>query len=404
MKKILDFIRGYIFISVTCPYPERFFNICAMNGIELWDIHIINEGEITACVSINDRKTLKEILPVDFEMKTQRRRGAPFFLVKFKKRYALIAMMALMLAILWSSSLYIWEIQITGNESVTTSEILYALDTLGVKPGMFRLNFPQEYISNAVLLEIPELSYVSVNTVGSVANVVVREKIEVPEMYDRSKPVSIYAKKDGQINKLTVLNGKNLVEKGDSVLAGETIVTGKMDSIDGDIRFVHAKAKVYARTWYDAAAKMPSEIFEKSYTGEKEVKRAIIFGGKRLNLYFDSRISYADYDKITKEIKPTLFGIIPIPITVIEETYDEYLPMSMKLDETALSELLVGYLRETLSESMDGGTIITADFEKENSEDTFTVTMRAECTEQIGAEREMTEDELSYEKAEEGDL
>ena len=206
MKKLHDILRGYITITVTCVYPERLLNICAGNGIELWRISRPDENTICACVSIIDYRRLKKILDQgQFRMRRSGNAGLPFFLFRFKKRYVLIGAMAMVLLLVSISPLFIWEIRVTGNETVPTSEILYALDKMGIKTGTFRLNISQEEVSNTILLEIPELSYIAVNTNSSIAFVEVREKVPQPEMQDRDTPTLVYAEKTGIINKLTVL-------------------------------------------------------------------------------------------------------------------------------------------------------------------------------------------------------
>ena len=395
MKKLFDMLRGYVSIIVNCPYPERFLNICAQNGIELWNIKRESEHEVSACVSIKDHKRLKTILDGgNFEMRTGKRSGLPFFLVRFRTRYALIAAMTVTLILVWYSSLFIWEIRISGNDSVSNSEILYCLEKMGIKIGTFRLGLSQEEISNTVLLEIPELSYITVNTNGSIAYVIVRERLPAPEMADREKPVLIYAAKPGIISKLTVMEGKNVLNEGDSVLPGDIVVTGEMESISSEYRYVHAKAEVYARTWYDLSAKGAKEVTEKSYTGNKKTKTALLFGDKRLNLYINGGISYDSYDKIIKEYPVTVFGVLVLPLTVVKETYCEYEPISSLKSADEMKDELGEFLEETLYAGMTGGTVVTTDTETYDGKYDMLMTVRSECVEQIGRERDMTAEEM----------
>ena len=403
MKRIFNMLRGYISIKVQCMYPERFLNICALNGVEIWNIKR-EENTIYADVRIKDYRRLRKILDKEFfDMGVSRRSGAPFFLIKFKKRYVLVGAMGLSLLLLWFSSLFIWEIRVSGNNAVSTSEILYVLDEMGIKTGSFRLGISQEEISNTVLLKIPELSYITVNTNGSIANVIVREKDPVPEMEDRDYPTSIVATKDGIINKMTVLEGKAVVSEGDTVLKGDLIVSGEMESIAGTYRYVHAKAEVYARTWYDVSVEAPGETFEKSYTGDTTTRYTIIFAGKHLDLYINSGIPYTNYDKITSEEKLSLFDKLSFPVTVIKETYREYelVPVG-KSQEESVAELENFALR-LLQDSMKGGTVIHYSTETDSSSGNMVLTVSAECTEQIGIEQDISSDQIKSNDKDEGE-
>ena len=404
MKKLVDILLGYFNITVVCGYPERFLNICAQNGVELWDIVRVDANTVSASCSIKDYRLLRKILNKDdFKISTKRKSGIPFVLFRIKKRYVLIGAMIVTLLLVWTSSLFVWEIRVSGNHSVSTSEILYALDKLGVKVGAFRLTFSQEDISNSILLEIPELSYITVNTNGSIAYVIVREREPAPEMRDKDTPTLVYASKAGIINKMTVLEGRNLKNEGDSVLPGEVIVTGEMESISSQYRYVHAKAEVYARTWYDISAKSSKEVIEKSYTGREKTKTAIVLGNNRVNLYFNSGISYENYDKITKESPLTLFGCIVLPITVITETYSEYEPVKTEKTADEMAGEMEKYLTELLNSEMTGGAIMSYETESFDGNGDMMLTLKAECTEQIGVEREMTPDEIKSQPQGEGE-
>lgn len=395
MKKLHDILRGYITITVTCVYPERLLNICAGNGIELWRISRPDENTICACVSIIDYRRLKKILDQgQFRMRRSGNAGLPFFLFRFKKRYVLIGAMAMVLLLVSISPLFIWEIRVTGNETVPTSEILYALDKMGIKTGTFRLNISQEEVSNTILLEIPELSYIAVNTNSSIAFVEVREKVPQPEMQDRDTPTLVYAEKTGIINKLTVLEGRNVLNEGDAVSPGDVIVTGEMESITNTYRYVHAKAEVYGITSYKITAKCDKTAVEKSYTGRRKTKTALLFADKRINLYFNSGISYDSYDKITEKERVTLFGFITLPITVVKETYAEYEPRYTEKTDRETQEEMEAYLKGILEDSMRGGSIMMWETESYGKNGDLFISARAQCTEQIGAERAMEESEI----------
>ena len=102
-----------------------------------------------------------------------------------------------------------------------------------------------------------------------------------------ASPCDVAAAKSGLIEKVQVYAGSPLVKKGDTVLAGERLVTGNLESALGTRRQVHALAEVYARTWYEFSAQMPLELYSKAYTGEEFTRRALYIGNWRLNFYLN---------------------------------------------------------------------------------------------------------------------
>ena len=400
MQKILNFFRGNISAEVECPYPERFVNICAQNDVEFWDLKRISSTTARITMRIGGYRKLLQISErAEFSIRPIKKKGVPFFLWGLRKRYALLAGMFLCVAFIWGMTLFIWEIDVYGNEKVSAQDILAALETMGVDIGTFGHSIVSEALAHEVLLEIPELSWFAINVSGSRATVLVRERVSKPEIINRKEPAMIYAAKPGILTKMNVMEGKRVFTSGETVMQGDIIVTGIMDSISSGTRFVHAMAEVYARTWYEMSAQIPLSTAKKNYVGREKTKTSIIIAGKRINLYFNAGISWASYDKITQEqtIKMPTGNVLPI--TIIKEVYAEYVPVKVKLTEESAEKLLKEGLIKRLEAELNDGEIVETVFEAKVEKGVMTVTMKAECMEQIGAERSFTENELLTENA-----
>jgi similar to stage IV sporulation protein len=395
MKKALNYVRGSIRVEVECLYPERFVNVCAKNDLEFWDLERVSKTAVRVTMHIGGCRKLTELSAgSDFTVRPVKKTGVPFFLWKIRKRYVLLAGMLLCFASVWVLSLFIWEMDVYGNEKVPTHLILEELDAIGIKIGSFGPSIVSEAVSNEILLRIPELSWIAVNVYGSHMDVLVRERVPIPEIVDENKPMMVYATKSGIIAKMSVLEGKTLKEVGDTVVAGDIIVTGVMDSIASGKRLVHAMADVTARTWYELSAQMTLPTTLKSYTGKTETKTAVIFAGSRINLYFNSGISWQDYDKITVEKTLMLPTGNVLPIRIVTETYKEYDPVEAKLSVFSAEEILKARLMSRLNAEISNGEVVKTDFATTVENGVVTVTLKAECLERIAAERDFTEEEL----------
>jgi similar to stage IV sporulation protein len=302
--------------------------------------------------------------------------------------------MLLMFLAVWGLSMFIWELDVHGNETVSSQEILEALEELGVGLGSFGPAVKSEAISNDMLLRIPKLSWIAVNISGSHADILVRERIPKPLIVDENAPTMVYALKSGIIAKMSVLEGARMFTEGETVQAGDVIVSGVMDSIASGKRIVHAMAEVQARTWYEIPAQTVLQTRKKEYTGKTKTKTAVIIAGIRINFYFNGGISFQNYDKITTEN----FLVLPtgnmLPLIIVREKYAEYTPRDTRLGILEAQELLQKRLMERLKLQIGDGEIVSTAFDTSLEGDVLKVMLRAECLEQIAAERPFTPEEL----------
>ena len=395
MKKAVNYFRGTIRVRVECPYPERLVNICAHNDIEFWDLERFSPTTVHISMHLGGFRRLRSLSDkAGFEISQVKKTGVPFFLWKLRKRYVLLAGMLLMFLTVWGLSLFVWEFDVHGNETVSSPEILEVLRELGVGIGAFGPAIKSEAISNDVLIKIPELSWIAVNVSGSHADILVRERITKPEIVDENAPTMVYALKSGIIARMSVLEGARAYTVGETVQAGDIIVTGVMDSIASGKRMVHAMAEVQARTWYEISAQTILNTLKKEYTGETKTKTAVIVAGIRINLYYNGGISFRNYDKMTTEKSLILPTGNVLPITIVRENYAEYTTTGAKLTILAAQELLQKRLTDRLNQQIGDGEVVTMAFETALDDAVLKVTLKAECLEQIAAERPFTPEEI----------
>ena len=205
-----------------------------------------------------------------------------------------------------------------GNQRVTEEEILRALEKNGVGLGTFGIAMDTEDIRNHVLLDIPELVWITVRVSGCRATVEVREREEVPEPVNERAPANVVARRDGLVLEVRALDGVKCVLPGTSVEAGELLISGVEDTETVGARLLAGMGEVRARTWYSLTARMPLTQLQKRYTGEERRLHALVLGGHRVKFFADSSIPEGNYDKITERTQWSLLGI-PLPVTTVTE-------------------------------------------------------------------------------------
>ena len=104
-------------------------------------------------------------------------------------------------------------------------------------------------------------------------------------------------------------------------------------------------------------------------------------------------------DKINSVYRFAAREMFSLPVWLEKTTYREYelaeVPAVKEAVESRLKDTLVSQLKDKLG---DSGEMISADFEVTENNGMLNVIMRAECSEQIGVLRELTEDEINAAK------
>ena len=378
-------LRGQVRVRLECAYPERVLNLCSARGIAFWDLNWETPASFTCVLTRQDYHALRRaVKQIDCRLSVVRKEGVPYFLLRFRHRQALWIGLTICSLALFIGSFFVWDFQVEGNKTVPTETILRALERQGVGIGSFGLSLDGEDIRNHVLLEVPELSWITVNVSGCRAKVQVVERIPAPQLLDKRKACNVVARRDGLILQMQTMGGVPCVLRDTLVSEGQLLISGLVDTETFGPRVTHGMGTVKARTWYDLTANAPLTAQEKRYTGREKTFASVIFGTHRIKFFSNSSIEGANYDKITKNDHWHLFGI-PLPIHVEREICRFYEWETVEQDEKQLQDRVGSALGEYLA------SIVTPFGEVEKSEITarrrgeiLTVTLRAECVEEIG--------------------
>lgn len=382
---LVNRLRGQVRIRAECAFPERVLNLCGAQDLAFWDLEWESPTAFTCRLSRRDWKRLREAgrnLDCTFDLVGLE--GAPYFLLRFRHRQALLIGLVGCALGLFLGSFFIWDFQVEGNETVPTERILRALEKNGVGLGTFGLSLDGENIRNHVLLDVPELSWIAVNVSGCRAEVQVRERTVPPAMVDRREPCNLVARRAGLVKKVQTIGGVACVVPGSAVTEGQILISGVEDTGTVGARVLAGLGKVEARTWYGLTAAMPLTALEKQYTGKEKTGVSLIFGSRRIKFFTNSSIDGAEYDKITSRHPLNLLGV-PLPVTVVVEKWRFYEAVprvqSAAEAEKAAEAILTAQLREMVEPYGEVKSTLCSTRQKG---DALIVTLSAECLEEIG--------------------
>lgn len=380
MGKIDEKIRGRLEVEVCGAYVEGLLNAAAMSAIALWNVRSVDACTVRLCLYETDypalsalgEKCMCELKPIQLSGGSRDRK-------LLKRRRWLAVFLLLMGALLFASSLFVWEIEVVGNEQLTDGQVLRALSRCGVDSGTFRYSVSTDLVRSRMLRELPELAWMTVNISGSRAVAVVLERQEKPEIYAESAPADVVAVRTGIVRRLSVENGRPVAQKGQSVLAGETLVSAEMDSLSNGSKYVRAKASVLADTWRELSAVCPAQEEGKEPNRLSRSRFAVIFGKRRINLYFDSGKAIDECDKIIHEYKLGAEGLFALPVTFVREElrgYDSRLRPAW--DRQAMERELTAKLLADVK-----GQVLEKSFTAAGGDSLYVLTLRCHCLEDI---------------------
>ena len=321
MKNWFRGFHGLVPVTVRGANPERVLTLCAEQGIPCMRPQPVEDFVLCFVIYQKDRAAVEKLslrcgcVPTFGET-----RGFPRFRKILRPRRFALLLLAVTTALILFSSMFLWEIDVSGNETISTGRILRSLEEIGFSEGKCWLGMKSEVLQNELLLKIPELAWVSFQIRGSRAEVIVTEAIPAPEIVDPEQPVSLIADTDGVIIQMTVLNGQPAVKRGDFVSSGQTLISSTAEDLQGEVRPLHAMGSVRARTWWELTAAAPSAMQKKTPAGETKTRWALLIGKKRLNFYKNSSISDGECDTIYKMYDLAIPGVFRLPVSLIRET------------------------------------------------------------------------------------
>ncbi len=397
-KAAINFLRGNVQLELESDTPERMVNLCAAHRIPFWDLEWLTPRTVRLHTTRSGAREIRRLLQGQTaELHFGGERGAPKMLGKLRRRRLLVAGLALFAALLVCSNLFVWDFEVSGNEKVSTQTILRALERYGVTIGSVGFAIDQDDLRNHVLLELDDVLWLAVNMKGCTAHVQVVERQNPPQMLSDDEKCNIVAKKAGLVTKVEALDGEALVTQGSTVTAGQLLISGVVDSDFSGMRLLHSLGNVWARTWYDLTVDVPLTVQKKTVT-KKSTHLALNLGKHRINLYVGGSVTDRKCDKITK-YKPLLLpGGLRLPITLVQEQITCYELAPSQRSTKQAKKLGEQMLNEALQQQLgDDGTVSKTKISTVEKNGKLSVTLHAECVEQIGESVTLAQQEIAGE-------
>ena len=315
------------------------------------------------------KKEIESLLATRVKFSRSKVKGLGGLIVNSLGKIGLIsALMAITLLFLLSGDI-IWDIRVDGNDRITDEEIISELSSSGLEVGKRWSYTDLGMIETDLLLDSDNLSWVNINRRGTVAYVKVIEKTvfqtEIKEGYS-----NIVASCDAVIEEISVINGVPKVKVGDSVKAGDLLISGVLPAeLGGD--FCYAEGIVLGRV-SDSVSVFVPEVDEKKLIKDRilsEIQLKIF--NFQINIFKSYRNFELSYDIIENEKDFSFLGKrLPFSLNKryceLYETAEEKLSrdeLIKRATEKMRLELLKRTSESTLTRASSSGNFINGGYE-----------------------------------------
>lgn len=270
MLRLWNYLRGYVIIIVEGYFIEKFINICTRRQIPLWDVRVQKEQLLTMKTNIKGFKLIRPVAKkAGCKVRLLKKIGLPFLFNRYRRRKAFFAGAALFIALIYVMTSFVWSVEIKGNSRLQTEQLTQALARNGIRTGILKYGIDTDRAVTGMMLEIGDISWISIVVKGTKVKVDLRERIEVPQIVPRHIPCDIIAEKDGIIKQVIATAGVEAAGEGDTVRRGQVLISGSipLKGQDKSVKLVHAMGTVTARTWYEDESPVILAQIERLRTG-----------------------------------------------------------------------------------------------------------------------------------------
>ena len=353
IKILFKYILGYVKITVEGYYIERFINICTTNKILIWNLKREKGVKLHLNIGIKDfYRAVKVAKKLKCKIKIEKKRGIPFLLNKYRKRKVFLIALIVIIALLYISSNFVWNIEIQIEENCKLENIEQDIKEAGLEIGKNKKQIDIQEIVNKIRLKRNDVSWIGISLKGTNAIVKIVKATKAPELIDENDYCNIVAKKGGIITQIIAQNGTAQVNVGDQVETGQILIQGTMEGKYTGTRNVHSLGEVKAVVEYIKTEQFPLKEEQLVETGNKEEKYGIKFNKFQINFY-KTLSKFKIYDTIETEKKFKVFSNLYLPISVIKKTNIEMEKISKEYTREEVTEKGTKLLEEKIETEIE---------------------------------------------------
>ncbi len=369
---------GYRKLRCERCHSVRLLNLMMRENIDHFDLKRTEEGEITFHLLEKEYKILMSILDkTDIKVYSVYCKGIPFVIKAHRNRGGLVFGLMIYLAIIFSSSLFIWDIKVESTTDTPHNVIIKNLETLGCYEGAFVPSIDFENLCIDYVDKYTDFSWVSVNLKGTVAYVEIQEKKLHGDESDT--PRNLIASYGGIIEDYSVYQGRSQVEAGNVVKKGDLLVSGIVDNKDGDFSLCRAKGEVMATVDATLTVEVPYNYQKQVYTGRRYEEKRIRFFNLTFPYFSDKVPKGLTCTSLSEADSAVLFERIELPLSIEKTVYREYTAKDFIYSEDEAKKAAEAMMKRKIATELPTAELISVEAEEKKTESSYILTLNIKC-------------------------
>lgn len=308
-------IRNYCVFTIKGLNQEHFFNKLSKDYF-IYEINRIERNKTSFKVSFKDAKKVKKIiLSNHFEILSEEKKGLIYSIFSLRKSYGYVFGITVCLIAFFCQLPFVWRVEVNGLESEIQNEVEVFLSQ---KVSHLKSEIDCKEIEKDLQDEFKDLSFVSVSIVGQ--TIVVNAKTREEQVEKDGNFLPIKAECDGIITKLQLIQGTLVVEVGDVIKEGETIVEPYIIDSNGEKKSVEAKIVYSFETWISGSENHYQNEYVFQRTGNFYIEENLTLFG--LEIYSHGKEnSYQNFE--VEESQKYFSKNNILPFIYVKKTYFE---------------------------------------------------------------------------------
>ena len=344
MSKFLFWLKGYVIASIPINNAERFINILPNQNISADRICVKGER----CCFRMARHTYLKLNPVVVKTgaypKLHKKCGGYYLYRRILEHTGLYLGILTFGIILYIMSLFLWDIEFSGNQIHTDEQLLRFVNEYGIGFGSKQSEIDCAGLEAAIRKAYRDIGWVSVEVHGSRMMIRIKEASFTEKQTKTTGEYShIVADQNGIVTDMIVRSGTPMVTVGDSVKKGDILISGDVitrNEYDEPIRCVtvYADGEVKLKSELSYRDSVPLRFMMNRVTGNQKTGCSVSIFNKKIFSYIPS-IPYERYDIITTSVNWKISKNLYLPVSHDTISCVEYKQSEAIYSNAQLSEL-----------------------------------------------------------------
>ena len=283
------------------------------------------------------------------------------------------------------SSDFVFDVRIEEASGVSREEVAEALYQADFGVGKRWSKTDLDKIEGMVMLNSSDIGFISINRRGTCAYVSVSSKSEREES-ELGQKCNIVAKYDCVIDEITVKSGIAAVKAGDTVKAGDLLISGviPLELGGGTLR---AEGIIKGRISESIVTEVGRLDIQKSYLPERLCEVRINILDFSVNIFKSYRNLGGKYDIIKSEEVLLSSGGVRLPITVVKIYAEPYTESEVTYTDTELVAIAAQDHREKLDKILSECEILKISTHSEFTEQGYSTASDMLLITEVGVKR-----------------